>query len=107
MPRGYGGVAILWDKSIDQMVRAIGDGSERIQFVELSVLPKKLFVISVYMSTRGGSESTAKCQDCVDKVHEIYQKYSQTHDIVIRGDLYEYLSKTDSKTRERIISTTS
>ena len=70
MPRGYGGVVILWDKNIDQMVRAIEDGSERIQCVELSVLPKKI-VISVYMSTRGGSESTAEFQYCVDQVSQI------------------------------------
>jgi hypothetical protein len=31
MPRDYGGVAILWKKSIDQYIRPTSDGSERIQ----------------------------------------------------------------------------
>ena len=65
------------------MVRATEDGSERVQCVELSVLPKKILVISVYMPTRGGSDSTAEFQDCVDQLHEIYLQYNQTHDIVI------------------------
>ena len=29
LPRGYGGVAILWKKTIDHLVRTLPDGSEK------------------------------------------------------------------------------
>jgi hypothetical protein len=36
MPRGYGGVAIIWRKDIDHIIRPLEDGSEKIQCVEIS-----------------------------------------------------------------------
>ncbi|CAC5361059.1 unnamed protein product [Mytilus coruscus] len=33
VPRGYGGVAILWNKSIDKYIKPISDGSNRIHCV--------------------------------------------------------------------------
>jgi exonuclease III len=36
MPRGYGGVAIIWRKDIDHILRPLEDGSEKIQCVEIS-----------------------------------------------------------------------
>jgi hypothetical protein len=29
MPRGYGGVAIIWRKDIDHIIRPLEDGSEK------------------------------------------------------------------------------
>ena len=34
MPRGYGGSAILWKRTIDHLVRVLQDGGNRIQCVE-------------------------------------------------------------------------
>ena len=53
------------------------------------------------MPTRGNTDSTIKFQDCVDQIHEIYQKYNQTHDIIIGGDLNEDLSNKDSKNQRK------
>ncbi|MEW8545272.1 MAG: hypothetical protein AB2693_17245 [Candidatus Thiodiazotropha sp.] len=36
MPRGYGGTAVLWRKSIDHLVTALPDGCNRIQCIEVS-----------------------------------------------------------------------
>jgi hypothetical protein len=35
MPRGYGGVAVIWRKEIDHIIRPIEDGSEKIQCIEI------------------------------------------------------------------------
>jgi hypothetical protein len=35
MPRGYGGVAVIWKNEIDHLVWPIQDGSEKIQAVEI------------------------------------------------------------------------
>ena len=34
VPRGYDGVAILWKKQIDHLIKPLSDGGERIQCVE-------------------------------------------------------------------------
>ena len=35
MPRGYGGVAVIWRKEIDHIIRQLEDGSEKIQCIEI------------------------------------------------------------------------
>ena len=34
MPRGYGGVAILWKQEIDNIIRPLPDCGERLQCIE-------------------------------------------------------------------------
>ena len=93
MPRGYGGVAVLWHSSIDHLIRPVDDGGERTQCAEVTVLGnEKLLVVSVYLPTKGGTDSVMDYQDCLDQLYEIFQKYQTTHHIVIGGDLNEDLS---------------
>ena len=75
VPRGYGGVAILWTDNIDHLVRPLTDGSERIQCIELSLSERKLIVVSVYLPTTGGRDSLMDFQECVDQISEITEKY--------------------------------
>ena len=35
MPRGYGGVAVLWRKDVDHIVKELQDGNECMQCIEL------------------------------------------------------------------------
>ena len=51
MPRGYGGVAILWRKDIDHLVTTLPDGTNRIQCIEISC-KDPLIIVSVYMPCR-------------------------------------------------------
>jgi hypothetical protein len=37
MPRGYGGVAILWKKELDSLITSLKNGNERIQCVETEI----------------------------------------------------------------------
>ena len=98
MPRGYGGVAVLWKDKLDSVIRPLEDGSERIQCIELSFFfQQKLLVISAYLPTRSNRESDLEFHVCVDQLNEICQKFNHTYDIVIGGDLNEDLSKCDSK----------
>jgi len=54
MPRGYGGVAILWKKDIDHMIKPIDLGSERIQCVEIKEsCNSNILLTSVYLPTKG------------------------------------------------------
>ena len=85
-------MGILWHKDIDSSVNIIDDGGERIQCIEITQEHgKPIIIISVYMPTSGDSVRTMEYQDTVDQMFEIYQKYQNTHYIVIGGDLNEDL----------------
>ena len=49
MPRGYGGVGVLWRKSIDHLVTSVHDGANRIQCIELQ-LRNPILIVSVYLT---------------------------------------------------------
>ena len=47
VPRKYGGVAVIWKKETDHLVKATDDGGERIQCVEfLDNMSKPLLIVS-------------------------------------------------------------
>ncbi|XP_071133057.1 uncharacterized protein [Mytilus edulis] len=93
MPRGYGGVAILWKKEIDHMIRPIELGSERIQCVEIRESNNpNIILTSVYLPAKGSKNHQAEYQDVIDQLYELYQKYNETHKIIIGGDLNEGLN---------------
>jgi exonuclease III len=52
MPRGHGGVAIMWKKTLDNFITPLTIGNERIQCVELSG-KKNVILISVYLPCKG------------------------------------------------------
>jgi exonuclease III len=89
LPRGYGGVAILWKKQDNNLIKQIPDGNERIQCIEfIDNFNKPLLIISAYLPTRGNYEVDV-FMDGIDQLYEIFQKFKDTHDILIGGDLNE------------------
>ena len=83
--RGHGGVATLWTKDLDPFVRRSEEGNQRI-LVTLFELPTcKICCINAYLPS-GNSVSQAYAE-CIDVTHEIYSKYSQTHLVILAGDL--------------------
>ena len=49
--RGYGGVTILWTKSIDHLVNIISDGNSRIQCIEIKTA-NPVLCVSTYLTTK-------------------------------------------------------
>ena len=92
MPRGYGGVGVLWKKSINHIIKPLKDGGCRIQAV-ITDLPKPVLIISVYLPTKGTSDNITEFEDCLDQVYELTQKYKDSHGILIEGDMNEDLSR--------------
>ena len=92
MPRGYGGVAVIWRKEIDHIIRPLEDGSEKIQYIEIhGNKNSRLQVISVYLPAKGSKNHVTEFQECIDKIYELIQKYGNIHKILIEGDLKEDL----------------
>ena len=84
MPRGYGGVAILWKKAVDHLVKGIPDGSNRIQCIEVQA-QQPILVIAVYMPCKGLHDNTDDFEDNLAQLHEIIQKYKNSHQILLGG----------------------
>jgi exonuclease III len=104
MPRGYGGVAIIWRKDIDHIIRPLEDGSEKIQCVEISGnKDTKLLLISVYLPAKGSNTHITEFQECIDELYELFQKYGNTHNIVIGGDINEDLNKAANNKRSKYL----
>lgn len=82
MPRGYGGVAVMWKKDIAHLVTSIPDGGNRIQCIELKG-EEPLLLVSVYLPCRGVNDNYSDFSDCLDQVQEIIHKYEETHLILI------------------------
>ena len=103
MPRGYGGVGVLWKKKqIDHLIRVCQEGGNRIQCVELKG-DNPLLLISVYMPCRGLTDNLEDFNDCLDQLNEIIQKYSSTHIVIIGGDWNEDIyTETQSKRKQNM-----
>jgi exonuclease III len=90
--RGYGGVAILWSKCIDPLVKVFKEGNSRIQCIELKTnIP--ILCISTYLPTKVENDRYEEYSECIDQIFEIIQKYQNSHEIVIGGDFNEDISK--------------
>ena len=102
LPRGYGGVAIIWKKDIDHLVKPLEDGRERIQAIEVnSNNIHKLLLVSVCMPATGSMEHQEEFYDTIDQLYEIWQKFHSSHQIIIGGDLNEDLNNQDKDTKRK------
>ncbi|XP_063427548.1 uncharacterized protein LOC134711049 [Mytilus trossulus] len=101
LPRGHGGVAVIWKNEIDSQVRPLDDGKERIQCVEISGKDQKLLLVSVYLPSTGGRNSTDEFLDTIDQLNEIITKYQDTHEIIIGGDLNEDLGNDERQNKRK------
>ena len=103
MPRGYGGTAVLWQKSIDHLIVPLPDGGNRSQCVEIKGHAPFLLV-SAYMPCKSLQDSTENYEDCLAQLSEIVAKFSCSHRIVIGGDFNEDMVDTKKTKRSRLLS---
>ncbi|CAC5363524.1 unnamed protein product [Mytilus coruscus] len=75
MPRGYGGVAILWRKELDPFISTLKAGNSRIQCIEIEGDPN-IIIVSLYLPCKGPTNSTQELLECIDQLNEI-NKYSE------------------------------
>lgn len=75
LPRGYGGVAVLWRRNIDSYVKPISDESECLQCIRFGLQTGlKILMISAFLPTSSSKDSKFEFQDTVDQLYKIYQK---------------------------------
>ncbi|MEW8545343.1 MAG: reverse transcriptase family protein, partial [Candidatus Thiodiazotropha sp.] len=96
VPRGKGGVAILWPKCWSNIVKRLEDGNERVQAVEVLSDISNVCIINAYLPTLNLPSSRESYQEMLDIVHSIISRFSGTHKIVFCGDLNGSLLPTRS-----------
>ncbi|CAG2192047.1 unnamed protein product [Mytilus edulis] len=103
MPRGYGGVAILWRKEINHLITPIHIGNERIQCVELKGISQQLLLVSIYIPCKSSANSISELKECIDILYEILQSFKDTHTVIIGGDYNENLLANSNNARNKYI----
>jgi hypothetical protein len=104
MPRGYGGVAILWKKELDSLITSLKIGNERIQCVETEGNPNTL-IVSLYLPCKSSNNHFSELCECIDLLHEILETYESTHHIIIGGDFNENILSIKHSNRKNYITT--
>ncbi|CAC5398499.1 unnamed protein product [Mytilus coruscus] len=90
MPRGHGGVAIVWKKQLDSYITPLPDGNERIQFIEIrgaELLP----VLFVYLPCKGSTDIIEEFKECIDLLNEIYTTYKDTNNILLGENTKDFI----------------
>lgn len=104
MPRGHGGVAIIWKTEIDHLVQPLNDGSEKIQAAEVkSATGDNLLIICVYLPAKGSKNHELEYQETIDQIYELCQKFQGTHKIIIGGDINEDLNSQITNKRSQYL----
>ncbi|CAG2242590.1 unnamed protein product [Mytilus edulis] len=85
-PRGHGGIAILYRKSMSTMFSQLPDGDNRIQAIEISTTKDPICLINVYLPSRGTDKGHVAFRAALDILKELLLKYQRTHSIIIAGD---------------------
>ena len=91
VPRGRGGVAILWPIERDKYIKKLTDGNERIIAAEIQTKNKPICLINVYLPTKMAN-SDNQYQENLDILQTMIDKYVDSHTIIICGDMNGSLS---------------
>ena len=86
-PRGYGGVAIAWKRSISSQVLTIPDGNKIILPIIIKSSPKDICLVNIYLPCRGGGNHEQDYDAALDSLHAILDKFKGSHMVIINGDL--------------------
>jgi endonuclease/exonuclease/phosphatase family metal-dependent hydrolase len=100
-PRGFGGVAWLWNKDMDSIITPLEGGGKRTLAIQVETSGRPLCLITVYMPSRGGPESESQFKALLDELHETYEKYTPTHSVFLMGDINASLAKDTPCARDR------
>ena len=103
LPRGYGGIAIMWKKSLTPLITKKTNGNNRI----ICIVLKNCYIINVYFPSGHDTSSIESHLECADVLDSIIQSIEYDKHIIIAGDwnidLFKAAYKKD-KRRLKIIA---
>ena len=78
---------------MNSIIRPLTDCGERLQSIELTLRNRgNILLISAYLPSSSSKVSVLEYHKTNDQLHELFQKYQDTHTTVIRGNLNEDLT---------------
>ena len=87
LPRGQGGVSILWPTHLPSKVKKLDDGNEGIIGIEL-LGTNKMCIINVYLPTNNASvNSYIEYGECLDILDNMISKFRNSHKVYCVGTL--------------------
>ncbi|CAC5388977.1 unnamed protein product [Mytilus coruscus] len=101
LPKGKGGVSILWPNSWTNNVKKLKDGNERVIAI-LITTSQDICIINAYMPTCN-TDSQYEYRECLDIIFDIIQKYQETHKIILCGDLNGTLLDSRNNKHDKIL----
>ena len=104
-PRGYGGVALLYNTNLNHTMKKVAAGCNRISAEEVLTDPP-LRVCCVYMPGRNSKSNFPdheSYQLCIDQLEEIINTFSGTHALVIVGDMNASLRRRNGNNQDVIL----
>ncbi|CAG2194982.1 C1QL [Mytilus edulis] len=103
MKRGYGGVAIIWKKEINENIKELIDGGNRIQAIHIQQGDKPICLINIYMPS-DSKNADIEYKDTLAQIDEMIEKYKDTHEIIVCGDMNRSLDRS-STPHDKILKT--
>ncbi|CAG2247157.1 unnamed protein product [Mytilus edulis] len=101
LPKGKGGVSILWPSKWSSKIKKLKDGNERVIAVNITAT-NDICLINAYMPTHT-TNSQHEYMECLDIISDIIQKYENTHKIVLAGDLNGTLQTSRANKHDKIL----
>lgn len=84
--RGSGGVALLWHRSLDNVIKKLPDlSNDRCVTIQLQSSPRPTCILSTYLPCRSGCTDAFK--EALDYIDSIVMHLSFDNNVVILGDL--------------------
>ena len=88
-PRGYGGVVTMWKPSINPYVESTNFINSRILVTLFNFPGAPVCVINCYLPSGNKKEACTRFKEDMDRLVVLYETYSQSHSVLIIGDLNE------------------
>ena len=86
LPRGWGGVAILWRKSINHLIRRTASDSQRFTAITLHQgNARPTLLVCAYFPSGNGAAKKTEYHTTLAQLHAFLEQFG-SHDIIIAGD---------------------
>ena len=85
-----GGVATLWREDLAPFINPKdSEGCNRILVTTLDLPGNPICIANCYLPSGNSKDALGKFEEDADRIHDIVSRFSQTHEVVIMGDLNE------------------
>ena len=100
-PRGYGGVAIIWNRLLSPMVTKLSVTTARIIAVSIKGLAEReTCLLGEYFPCRGSEGGESEFDQTLSQLVEICSNYVNTHCLIIAADFNTDLLKASPRTNK-------